>query len=204
MSVQDDDTTPKPKPKRAARTRRAGHGKARPKPPTTVTPGWIHDALAAFTLRMLEDQGADAGDIGDEFLRRIPGAEDSPEPAVLLSRVYAHLAYRIPVMRSVAKRFEGREARAGLASDLLALVLQLWVRNRDLVQDFAISQAARAATEVKAERTVRERARDEPLKTSPWADIISRRFGVKVASPDAPTGTPDTSGPPHAAEEGAT
>jgi hypothetical protein len=79
------------------------------------------------------------------------GAEDSPEPAVLLARIYAHVMYRIPVVRSVAKRLEGQERKAGLGSDAAALVVQLYLRNREQFATFR-AEAARSMAEKRAER----------------------------------------------------
>lgn len=143
MSVIDDDQPTTPRRERAPRkprttTRRTGHRKITP--PNKVEPGWIHTLLAGVTLRALKSADIEAGDIEDDLIRQIPGQEDGPEPAELLSRVYAHLSWRIPGVRSIAKRLEGKEAKAGLGSDLLALALALWLRNRDLVSAFREQQ----------------------------------------------------------------
>lgn len=161
--IEDDATPPRERAPRTARPKRSARTTRRPAtPPNSVSPGWAHNLLAAATLRAFQDRGGDPGLINDEFVKMIPGAEDSPEPAVLLARIYAHLAWRIPGVRAFAKRFEGKEARAGLGSDLLALAAQLYLRNQDLFAAFRDQQ--RAAASVEAEpRTRRGRF---PFKTS--------------------------------------
>lgn len=145
MTISEEPPITRERPRRTGTTRPRRTGTRKFTVPNAVTPGWTHELLAALTLRALQEKGADPGRIDDEFVKLIPGAEDSPEPAVLLARVYAHLAWRIPGIRQLAKRFEGREARAGLGSDLLALGAQLYLRNRDLVREFGVQQAKRAA-----------------------------------------------------------
>lgn len=147
-STTTEDETPRPRRKPVeprARAKRSGHRTRRITPPNNVQPGWAHNMLAALTLKAFQEKGGDPGVIDDEFVKMIPGAEDSPEPAVLLARVYAHLAWRIPIVRGLAKRFEGKEARAGVWSDMLALAAQLYLRNRDLFADFRTAQAAKLA-----------------------------------------------------------
>jgi hypothetical protein len=140
-AIQTDEAEPKTRPRRAPRTerpRRERPTKRKPAaPPNRVEPGWVHDAAAAFLLRYVQSATtgkADVGEVSDNFLRSIPGAEDAPEPAVLLARVLAHLGHRIPGFRRVEKRLEGTDMKAGFGSDLAALFLQLWVRNRDLIK----------------------------------------------------------------------
>lgn len=125
-----------------------------------MSPGWIHDALAALTLQVLQGNKVNVGDVTDDFVKSIPGSEDSPEPAVLLARIYAHLAHRLPIIRKIAKRFEGREPRAGLGSDVLAFSAQLYLRNRDLVGAFrtVLRDRATAARENAQNNTRKEGA----------------------------------------------
>lgn len=150
MSVIDDEkpTTPRRERVRKPRAtpRRTGHTKI--KPPNRVEPGWIHTLMAGVTLRALQGADIEAGQVDDDLIRQIPGQEDAPEPAELLARVYAHLAWRIPGVRSIAKRLEGSEAKAGLWSDLFALLLSLWLRNRDLVAAFREAQKRNLADEM--------------------------------------------------------
>lgn len=121
-----------------------------------MEPGWIHEAIAAAILKSLQDRRVDVGDVTDDFLRSIPGAEDAPEPAVLLARVVAHIGHRIPGVRRIEKRLEGREARSGLGSDMTALLLQLYIRNRDLI-----------AAGIRAYRDNRVTAEPEPTYNHP-------------------------------------
>lgn len=128
--------TPKPPPPR--RGARAAGTRARKRtstPPNRVDPGWLHEALAAVSLQALRNATngqLDVGEVADDFAKRIPGAEDGPEPAVLLSRLYAHMGHRLPLVKRIEKRLEGREKTSGIGSDVLALVAQLYLRNRDL------------------------------------------------------------------------
>src|SRR4051794_14059113 len=105
ITLDEPETTPKPRPpKDRGRDPRARKRPAAPKPPTRVEPGWIHDALAAAILKALSDRKVEVGTVTDDFLRAVPGAEDAPEPAVLLSRVLAHIGHRLPGIRRIERR----------------------------------------------------------------------------------------------------
>lgn len=124
-------------PRRASSSKTRTSRSARPSsPPNRVDPGWLHEALAGFTLRAMRDHAEgklDVGALADDYAARIPGAgEDDPEPAVLLARIYAHIGHRLPLVKRLEKRLEGREKSAGIGSDIAALCAQLYLRNRDL------------------------------------------------------------------------
>lgn len=124
----------------------------------------MHDAAAAAILKALENRRMDVGAVADDFLRSIPGQDDSPEPAVLLSRILAHIGHRIPGFRRIEKRLEGREARAGLGSDVIALALQLYFRNRDLI--------AATVTAYRAERVAENTAKADAEKSAREGMVI--------------------------------
>lgn len=177
MSVIDDgNPTPKPRPKRTPRgTKRTGHRKV--SPPNKVEPSWVHDLLAGVTLRALESAEIDAGELDDDLIRRIPGQEDSVEPAELLARVYAHIMWRIPGIRSVAKRLEGNDARAGFLTDLTALALALWLRNRDLIAGYRAAQnrqRADAAPEPPSRKFVFRQRNGAPSQSNNPGDVGER------------------------------
>lgn len=106
----------------------------------------------------------DVGAVADDFLRSIPGQDDAPEPAVLLSRILAHVGHRIPGFRRIEKRLEGREARAGLGSDVVALLLQLYFRNRDLI--------AATITAYRDERVTEQAAKADAAKSASEGMVI--------------------------------
>lgn len=68
------------------------------------------------------------------------GPDEGSEPVELLARILAHLGHRIPFFSKVEKRLEGQDAKSGFASDLIALLMQLWHRNRHLAP--VVMQAA--------------------------------------------------------------
>lgn len=122
------------------------------------------------------------GEVDDDFVKSIPGAEDSPEPAVLLARIYAHVMYRIPVIRSFAKRLEGRERKAGIGSDTFALIVQLYLRNREQFATFR-AEAARATAQKRAEQEAKKEGGAVAASIFPF----NRRGGRSAAqSPDIP------------------
>lgn len=147
---------------------RPSRSRRRITPPNSVDPSWVHDLLAALTVKALQGRGFSAGEVTDDFVRAIPGAEDSPEPALLLARIYAHLAWRLPGIRSLAKRFEGRERKAGLGSDSFALAVQLYLRNREQIATFQ-AEAARKVEERRATEAARKHERGGATAASVFA-----------------------------------
>lgn len=138
---------------------------------------------------MLRDRGLSVGDVSEDFLKSIPGAEDSPEPAVLLARIYAHVMYRVPLVRTFAKRLEGRERKAGLGSDSAALLVQLYLRNREQFATFR-AEAARSMAQKRAET---ERKKEGGGGGAVAASIFPfKHRGEKIAAET----------PPYAAEGG--
>lgn len=177
MTIIDDEGVTKPRaakrtPRASSRTKRTGHRKITP--PNKVEPSWIHDLLAGVTLRALEGSEIDAGTLDDDLIRNIPGQEESVEPAELLARVYAHIMWRIPGIRAIAKRLEGTDARAGFLSDLAALTLALWLRNRDLISAYHATQkrarADAAATESPRTKFTFRQRNGAPVKSNNPAD----------------------------------
>lgn len=71
--------------------------------------------------------------------------EDGREPVELLSRLYAHIGHRIPLINRVEKRFEGQDKTSGMASDLFAFLVQVGKRNKP-----ALEYAFNAFLEAKA------------------------------------------------------
>lgn len=153
MSVIDDGTTSTTEKKapraRPSRAKRPGHRRAKFTPPNNVNPGWLHNLAAALTVRALSEREIEVGPVNDDMVKLIPGAEDGPSAAELIARIYAHIAWRIPIIRSIAKRLEGTDAKAGPASDLLALGVKLWLQNEDLIAAVRTAQARKVADVVK-------------------------------------------------------
>lgn len=67
----------------------------------------------------------------------ISGDSTGPEPIEIGARVVAHITHRIPLVRSVGKKIEGRDKKAGILSDLLALGVQLYQENAELLNEHA-------------------------------------------------------------------
>lgn len=103
-----------------------------------MDPGWLHDALAEATVVALKsrlpklDVGATPDDPVDAIIGE-PGADDDGrEPVEILSRVYAHIGYRLPFVKRIEKRLEGQDKSSGIASDILALGAQIVRRNKPI------------------------------------------------------------------------
>jgi hypothetical protein len=92
-------------------------------------------------------------DVGDvktvkEYTQAATDSEDIPQPIEVASRVIAHLFHRIPGIKKLGKRAEGKDKKAGILSDTLALVAQLMARNEDLVVDTGVKVAESAGNDL--------------------------------------------------------
>jgi hypothetical protein len=47
----------------------------------------------------------------------------------------AHIAHRIPLFRWIGKRSEGKDKKAGIASDFLTLIAQIGAKNENLIRE---------------------------------------------------------------------
>lgn len=134
------DERKKEKEPRRGRSAR-GRGRGRKASPTgPVEPGWIHVEIANFLLDLLGQSLANAlggpVDVGQE-IEVVPEdgetvIDDAAEPAELLARIIARMFRSTPGLKRVEKHLEGREKRAGLGSDLLALIVQVARKNKHL------------------------------------------------------------------------
>lgn len=87
-------------------------------------------------LKLLEEKTS-INDVGDlDSAIKAPVDEDAPEPIEVMARVLAHLSHRIPGVRWINKklRLEGEGKTAGIGSDLISLVVQLYRRNEDVIK----------------------------------------------------------------------
>lgn len=85
---------------------------------------------------MLEEKTA-LDDVGDlDSALKAPVQDDAPEPIEVMARVLAHISHRIPGVRWISKklRLEGEGKSAGIGSDLISLVVQLYRRNEDVIK----------------------------------------------------------------------
>lgn len=64
------------------------------------------------------------------------GAE-GPQPVEVTARLLAHIAHRIPGVKKLEKRFEGKDSKAGIGSDFMALIMQLYARNKAQIDNAA-------------------------------------------------------------------
>lgn len=96
----------------------------------------------------------DVGDLNSAL--KAPVQEDAPEPIEVMARVLAHLSHRIPGIRWLNKklRLEGEGKTAGIGSDLISLVVQLYRRNEDVIK-------AVISTEIK--KIMKDKTRDEAV-----------------------------------------
>lgn len=81
-------------------------------------------------------------DIGDdkefEDLESIVAVDgDGPEPQEIAARMAAHIGHRIPGVRKIEKRLEGRDKTSGIWSDAGVLIGQLYVRNKSTINKLA-------------------------------------------------------------------
>lgn len=138
------DTKPKAKPAAKKKT-------SSPKPPNTVTPGWVHKAIAAKMLAFMRDNSEQAFgkplDVGElpetNELALEGGIIDNRSPLELLSRIIAHIFHRVPGLSKVERRLEGTQRSSGIMSDISAFVMNIYGRNESLikeVKDTAIQQ----------------------------------------------------------------
>lgn len=114
-----------------------------------IEPGFIHVELAnlllegfgAWLAKQLDNQPREVGstveiDLGNEieYVAEDGSAvsEDEAQPAEILARVIARVFRNTPGLKKVEKHFEGKDKRAGLGSDFLALCIQLGRRNKHL------------------------------------------------------------------------
>lgn len=164
--------TPKPKPT-ANKERRSKGKTAKTKTariPARVEPGWVHQEIANAILRWIQqsftvtvDEQEVPFDVGalaePDEAKDEAGTVENREPSELLARVIAHLFYRTPGLRNVEKRLEGREAKSGILSDLLAFFAQVARNNKHLVPiaiDYAREEMQRSVARAKEKQSARE------------------------------------------------
>lgn len=100
----------------------------------------MHEAIAGVGLKALqavaESKGVNlsVGDIKAEDIAP-PAITDAegPQPLDVASRVVAHIFHRVPGVRKIEKRLEGRDKSSGILSDIGTLCAQLYVRNEGLI-----------------------------------------------------------------------
>jgi hypothetical protein len=113
--------------------------------------------VAAVTLKGVEAVAKRHGveiDVGQvktvkEYTQTISESDDDgPQPIDVASRVVAHLFHRIPGIKKIGKRAEGKERKAGIVSDTLALVAQLAARNEQLIVEKGAETAEAVGGEI--------------------------------------------------------
>lgn len=121
------------------RTRATTTRKRTTAPPNRVSPGWVHNALAAkilqaVQLRVTTETGNDfnVGELPkNEVIAKDAGIIDERQPVELLARIIAHVMYRIPGGAKIEKRLEGKDSTSGILSDITAFFTQLYTMNED-------------------------------------------------------------------------
>ena len=87
-------------------------------------------------LKVLEEK-TDIKDVGDlDSALKAPVEDDAPEPIEVLAHLLAHVFHRIPGVRWISKklRLEGEGKSAGMGSDIISLIVQLYRRNEDVIK----------------------------------------------------------------------
>lgn len=154
-----------------------------PKPPVAVNPGWTHKAIARAALRAFQDKAQETLGASVDVGELPPLRETDPEhpeatgeePLELAARIVAHLANRIPGLKRIEKRLEGQERKAGPFSDLLALLTQLYLRNKDQINAAGVA-AIRQALEQGKERAAQEKAKRDIARQT--QAVIRQQMGV--------------------------
>lgn len=115
--------------------------------PQNVEPGWIHYKIATAILAKVASsvqqtlvKETSPGeyvvpqiDVGfTPEVVEVVEEKEAMEPVEVLARIIAHIFHRLPVLKKFEKKFEGREKKSGLGSDVAKLLFQLWKRNQHL------------------------------------------------------------------------
>lgn len=83
---------------------------------------------------------------------------DPERPVRLTAHAIARIADRIPFSRRISRHLEGTENRAGILSDLLALIVELGRQNPEMVETWA-DNAVGNLNRVRAERAAQSKAK---------------------------------------------
>lgn len=75
------------------------------------------------------------GDLDAEEIIPVMAENEGPQPKEVASRIAAHIGHRIPGVKKLEKRFEGRDKTSGILSDVGILLGQLYVRNKPLIEE---------------------------------------------------------------------
>jgi len=162
------------------------------KPPQSVEPGWVHELIAGIGLKVVqavaERNGIslNIGEVDTEDLTpSVIQGEDGPQPVEVASRVVAHVAHRVPGVKRIEKKLEGKEKRSGILSDMGALAVQLYAKNQETVDEFAEKVLGQAMSGLLKPRTRPMQQTPSPMDGQP--NIVD--FGVA-----SPVGSPNNNG----------
>lgn len=156
-----------------------------------MEPGWIHRKIATTILKVIQAKSEEklgtplsVGElpIPDPDSGVVAG-DETREPVELLARVIAHVAHRIPGLKRIEKRFEGKDNRSGLGSDLLALGSQLISRNETVVYSAVEGVAGEAMKGIIKKDNPAQPPTPMPVVPAHWEDTDSRASGVDAAEP---------------------
>jgi hypothetical protein len=70
----------------------------------------------------------------DDLIPVASGGEDGPDPKEIMARLIAHMGHRIPGVKKIEKRLEGRDKTSGVWSDGAALGAVIYARNSDAIE----------------------------------------------------------------------
>ena len=153
--IKDSTPDPSPGPRKSKDKGRSkgkgssshlGSSRSKPKsrqstPPNRVDPGWVHEILGIIGLKVIEAVAARNGltlDLVDEEIDDLipvaSGGEDGPDPKEVAARIVAHLGHRIPGVKRIEKRLEGRDKTSGIWSDGAALGAMIYARNSEAIE----------------------------------------------------------------------
>lgn len=101
----------------------------------------MHEILGIVGLKVVEAIASRNGltlNLVDEDLEDLvpvaSGGEDGPDPKEVAARLVAHIGHRIPGVKKIEKRLEGRDKTSGIWSDAAALGAVIYAKNSEAIE----------------------------------------------------------------------
>lgn len=120
---------------RSARSPKAKPSKPRaPSPTRVIQTGEMHTRIAAAILRGAQQRVPNL-DVGEIPEPKFDPTSDPDRAVTLTAHAVARVMDRIPFSRKISRHFEGTENRAGILSDIAAILTELARRNPEIVKE---------------------------------------------------------------------